>query len=380
MISVTIMNKNTPVLTADVTFSTRNKIPTPLFTNVSILNKELCPVCVFDEERATDQTQKWFDLRFFNKHKIADFDNSPIDVNTSQKLLHFASLADQYWIRYNESETWEDINFFRNKFNDKANSFFNSYVCSEPKYLKDLLVDWNTPDLCTNGVMVKCWRQKDGTQVLEKYSTRAHNIFKELLATKVLSKMNKKNFVRYELAIDNGMRCCVCKNFISEDQELVPAWQLIDTIPGNANAYEKLIKAGEKYNIKNIDRFLDELIQIDCLLCNYDRNQGNIGFIRDVNTGKFIGPAPIYDFSGAFQFPNNKTTTFFKEREKQLYEAGQISTIGVKPYEEYIIKSNLLSQEEKSTIINAITANQKAVSKKKAQYKKRPYDMNKMYE
>ena len=42
------------------------------------------------------------------------------------------------------------------------------------------------------------------------------------------------------------------------------------------------------------------MIFVDAITGNDDRNLGNIGLIRNVNTLKFIGPAPLFDFGAAY--------------------------------------------------------------------------------
>ena len=42
------------------------------------------------------------------------------------------------------------------------------------------------------------------------------------------------------------------------------------------------------------------MLMIDYIIQNTDRHLGNFGFIRNVETGKFIGPAPLFDNGTAF--------------------------------------------------------------------------------
>lgn len=43
-----------------------------------------------------------------------------------------------------------------------------------------------------------------------------------------------------------------------------------------------------------------EMILIDALLGNGDRHAGNIAFLRDANTGAYLGRSPLYDFDHAY--------------------------------------------------------------------------------
>jgi len=39
-----------------------------------------------------------------------------------------------------------------------------------------------------------------------------------------------------------------------------------------------------------------EMLMIDAITANTDRHAGNFGFLRDANTGNYLGMAPLYDF------------------------------------------------------------------------------------
>ena len=41
------------------------------------------------------------------------------------------------------------------------------------------------------------------------------------------------------------------------------------------------------------------MLALDAIIGNTDRHTGNFGFLRDANTGKYLGMAPLYDFDWA---------------------------------------------------------------------------------
>lgn len=382
-----LMNQDIPVIRFEAVKDSRSILPRLVFSKATFLNKEFAPVSVFDEERITEQLQTWFDRRLYNRHRIEQLQfiqNKTEALAVCQEDVHFANLTDQYWVQYREDQRWEDVSFFKNGLPKSEYSLFNFITSDHIEMIHGLNLTWNTPDLCTNGIMLKRWIQgEDGTFQLEKFSSDNHDIFREILATQILTKMRRSNFVHYDLAISNYMPTSRCDNFISENQELVPAWHLLDATKSintkGLNNYDKMMFALDHFNVPNAEDFLDDLIKIDVILCNYDRNQGNIAFIRDVTTGKFEGPAPIYDFGAAFQFPDGTKNSFFKDREKFLYKKNEITTIGTKPYEQFILDNHLLTDRQKSSIINSINANQRFINENRKAYRQKSRDVNRTF-
>jgi len=58
-----------------------------------------------------------------------------------------------------------------------------------------------------------------------------------------------------------------------------------------------------------IDVFANDgatMIALDAIIGNIDRHTGNFGFLRDSNTGKYLGMAPLFDFDHALRDNSNK--------------------------------------------------------------------------
>ena len=47
--------------------------------------------------------------------------------------------------------------------------------------------------------------------------------------------------------------------------------------------------------IPDVASYLQQMLCLDYLIENSDRHYGNFGFIRDVDSLKFLGPAPLFD-------------------------------------------------------------------------------------
>ena len=219
------------------------------------------------------------------------------------KQTHYASLTDQYWLTEDPCEKWDDINFFTNFYSLYVGDlFFKEWTIQENKTV-------NSPDITTNGILKKRWIQnEDKTSSLIKAGNlrMKQEPLNEVLASVLLEKLDIIPFVKYDFYIEGFTLCSICKNFIDENTEYIPASQLL--IPkkvDNDDYYKALLIEAERLGVENYKDFLDAMILVDYITQNVDRHLGNFGFIRNVNTGKIIGPAPIFDNGVAF-WNNNK--------------------------------------------------------------------------
>ena len=93
------------------------------------------------------------------------------------------------------------------------------------------------------------------------------------------------------------------------------------------------------------------IIIIDRYLLNYDRHLGNIIFLRNVETGKFIGGAPLFDFGNAFFTDAEKyESKIAPKREEELINAGKIPPLSQEKLHEFndMFKNcNLLNEKTK---------------------------------
>lgn len=218
-----------------------------------------------------------------------------IDSTKALQLKSYGlSLTDQYWIKPAGMDiSWEKVNFFNNAFShDFGDAFFNP---SQDKKNISFMVPDNTSD----GWLMKKWIIADGKRYLVKTSSAPYfqEAFNEVISSMLTNRLNI-NGVPYNLMFDKSQGICsVCENFINQDTELVPAYALSKVMPRSSGMsnFEYYLSLGEKLNIPKMREYLENLIVLDYLIANKDRHFGNFGFIRDINTLKFLGPAPIYD-------------------------------------------------------------------------------------
>lgn len=311
-----------------------------------------------------------------NKSGIYDEDN----FDLLDAKAYCLSLSDQYWVKkYNGNILWEDINFFENEFSeDIGKVLFNGGKTS-------LNLNLNTPDVTSNGNYEKRWKIINGDRYLIKTGGKMINQepFNEVIATKLYERiLNADEYVKYELTYDNGKVVSICKNFITANTELIPAWKIDEyyEFEKNENKYEHYIRCLNKLNIPNANLLVDKMLICDFILANKDRHFNNFGVIRNVETLEFEKVAPIFDNGCSLWFDENDMYVgeFFLTKPFEEYEKKQVSLVkniswldiskldGFAEEVKEILSSNkLLSNERIEKIIKQIKLRIEYVSKLK---------------
>ncbi len=260
---------------------------------------ELLPLFLKDN-CTTESFKKWLSLRAIPENREGLKEVKDEFGKDFLKSKNYASLTDQYWIKW-RSETWKKVNYFTNFYDKEIGSmFFEPWNVSVQKRYRN-----NTPDLTTGGVLRKRWLQnQDRTSYLIKAGSIAthQEPLSEVLVSVFAEQLDKIPCVKYDMWVEGVTICSKCDNFITVDTELVPAsaFYFKKERTDKESVYAHLIKACEENEIPGAKEFIDWMIFIDSATGNEDRNLGNIGFIRDSNTMKFIGPAPLYDSGNAY--------------------------------------------------------------------------------
>ena len=203
------------------------------------------------------------------------------------------SLSDQYWLKPVESElTWQEVNFFTNDFSKELGEAFFQKESSRPA------INPFTPDASSNGWLKKKWVKIHGVTYLAKAGSvpLLQQPYNEFAIAKVAEALAIKH-VPYELIIEDNRPLCLCPNFITTETEFVPAYFVKDILPrsNNDSAYGHFLRYCDCLQIPDVAGYLQQMLCLDYLIENSDRNYGNFGFIRDVASLKFLGPAPLFD-------------------------------------------------------------------------------------
>lgn len=213
------------------------------------------------------------------------------------------SLSDQYWINPVISpQEWEKINFFNHTFSNYVGErlFGSAKSTVNPE---DIL----SPCSTSNGYLKKKWVVgADDKRYLVKGGSGSYlqEPYNEVLATIIHKRLNIMPWVEYSLIYEDNRPYSVCKNFITEDTELVPGYFFLSTAKksNDVSYFEHFIMLAEQAGITYARRFLEYLITTDYLIGNTDRHFNNLGLIRNAETLKYVGMAPIYDNGNSMWF------------------------------------------------------------------------------
>jgi len=265
--------------------------------------------------------------------------------DTSELLIraYGLSLSDQYWLCPEGSGlTWKDVNFFDNPFSDDiGEALFDNIAFENASFV--------SPDSSLGGGLKKKWKIIDGDRFLVKSGTRFFPLepFTEVFANRVCEVLSIENYLKYELQNGSYMGSpdpvSICKCFVDPNTELVPAYDIIYspmgkkfpyTLSGDLS-YNKFVNIAEALGVSNIRKALSDTFVLDLVLNNHDRHYNNFGLIRDVNSLKFIGVAPIFDNGYGMYAKSNFYRIDEIEESSELYASYPIpcqKLIEQKPY------------------------------------------------
>lgn len=211
------------------------------------------------------------------------------------------SLNDCYWIKPIDSNlTWEEVNLYKNDFEDRiGESLFNSS--------KKVKAKKNKFDLgSSTGELKKKWIiDKDGKRLLIKgnLGNSFQQSINEVFISNIHKQLNPKYYLEYTLkeykSDGKNIICCVCPNFCNDQVEFISALELIDSkkLKGSDNLLilfkDCCLELG--MSEQEFNNYMDYLIITDFIFTNTDRHLKNIGILRNPDTLKLIGFAPIFD-------------------------------------------------------------------------------------
>lgn len=275
--------------------------------------------------------QKWWEMRAVpaSRATMQQVINNANCLNTEVYLAKNLglSMTDTYWIK----PSGIDLSFDNVKFANLA-----AYSHGKIPYHNATSYD---PNASLGGQMEKYWDLMHKTPILvkESYKYYGQQSINEVFASIVHSRQpSNVEFVRYtaEMTEDRGIQC-KCPAFTSENIELLSAYEMVASrkIQNSQALYDEYINIcvenGIDYN--QIQEFMDYQTMTDFLITNTDEHLLNFGVLRDPNTMKLIGPAPIFDSGNSMFYSDGRKTpytragildipitSFYKREEKLL--------------------------------------------------------------
>lgn len=217
------------------------------------------------------------------------------------------SLSDHYWIKPIDTDIcWQDVNLFTNTFQDPIGELLFDAEAEIPEIPSNAF----SPSSSTQGDLRKKWVIIDGKRCLVKgnHGSNAQESLNEVFASLIHQKQKKQPYVEYLPLKMNDQINCICECFTSDTLEFIPAADLVHSVKRNnsVSVFEHLIQVCVSSGLDEsiVRSFLEYQILTDYLITNTDRHLNNFGALRDTNSLKLVGMAPIFD-SGNSMFWNH---------------------------------------------------------------------------
>lgn len=233
-----------------------------------------------------------------------------LQIDSPKTLLRHCfglSLSDQYWIKpINSTLKWEDVNFFDTPFSeDVGNVMFGK---------EEKAFTLCSPDNTCDGRLMKCWKIIGNKRCLVKSGDGVfcQQPFNELIASEI-SHCLGISYVPYSLIWQDNNPYSVCEDFVTTETEYFSANSVmnIKTKQENHDDYMHYVTLCEEHGLKDIKRYLDEMIVLDFIIANEDRHFKNYGIIRNANTLEWESAAPVFDNGSSLGY--NKLARSFDE-------------------------------------------------------------------
>lgn len=303
-----LMNKKEPVMLIEynTTFNLIEKVD-------EIYNIDFAPLAIYNayhdkSQNLAKEANNWFRGRGIPSWR-KDLEKllEKLNVSSPEELLNKSyglSLSDQYWLKEENSDIkWENINFFTNDFEYEA--FLDASLDSSSKEISTDKAILRSPNNTTDGMLQKGWIIEDGKRILVKgtYTSSREEPFNEWLASQICKRLNF-DYCNYNVDfINNEKLVSKCNNFITENEEIISAYDIFKSIKksNNINDYEHYINILEKHDVPNARFNVASMFLVDYLMLNTDRHMKNFGVVRDVNTLKWVRTAPIFDTGQSMQ-------------------------------------------------------------------------------
>ena len=255
------------------------------------------------------------------------------------------SMTDCYWVKPVESDlTWEQVNLFTNDFmhTDKLSGE------ARPGRLENgqFQTYGFTPASSVQGELKKRWIIEAGNRYLVKgnYGRSYQQSLNEMLASLLHKRQGWKNYTPYRLCklkakLDSSEQAdalgCYSRAFTNENLEFISGYEICGSRKKNnaVSEFENFIQICTENGLdgESVRAFLEYQILADFVITNTDRHFNNFGVLRDSNTLKFVGMAPVFDSGnsmfwkeGFLEIPCNREefrkikVTSFRSQEKDL--------------------------------------------------------------
>lgn len=254
---------------------------------LTIVNDTLLPLYL----RYIHNADMWLETRAIDSHRA----NSRLlkkalhleeknDVSTVM-YVNASTITDTYWIKPAGSGlTYADVRFSSNNFSTLAlkGTYASFNRAANSKHTR-------TPELTNIGSFEKGWKHRDRKWWLYKAANLKEQ-FSELFVYELGLELGM-NMAYYERG-DGYIKTLDFTNSASVNFE--PALSFM----GENVSYPDTVKALQDLCPAAIPDYI-KMIFLDTVIANPDRHTFNFGLLRDTDTGKLIGLAPVFDHNMA---------------------------------------------------------------------------------
>ena len=248
--------------------------------------------------KRTKSLEGWLASRAIDSHRV----NSRLlkralrlrmtDDAQTALAVNAATVTDRYWFKPEDSSAvYEDIRFKENYFDTLALRGDPNGFSNKPS---------RTPELTNTGSYEKCWRLIYGVWWMYK-SGNQNEYFSELFIC-TLGKKLGLDMAQYEMN-DGYIRTKDFTNGAAVNFE--PISSLMDDNENYSDCFNAILNISPELAKQYL-----KIVWFDTICYNMDRHTGNFGFLRDIQSGKFISMAPNFDNNIALisrGYPQDKT-------------------------------------------------------------------------
>ncbi len=226
------------------------------------------------------------------------------EIDTKQeylKVTYGISLNDTFWLReVGNTMTWDRISPYSNRL-----SRIVSEVALNCNYVGGNIKS-PSPDYTVDGSTDKCWVREQGRILLyktngEKFSGITGNRpYCEYYASQVANALisDKRHFISYGIKVSKTRQgynkaYCYCPVFTTEKY----GYLSYGDSPFRSYRLDELDRLLTSKRDREIIR---EMLLLDSVILNYDRHNGNYGFLVNNDNYKIAGVTPIFDQDCSF--------------------------------------------------------------------------------
>lgn len=267
----------------------------------NILCPELCPVML----KPGSDVRPWVELRSIDTHRSNSRRlfkalrlNPYAETEDKIDIGHAVTIGDNWWMqKKDEALSYEKLKSYDSRMAD---------IALNGSYFAELNIQGYT-ELGTMGSFEKAWRKENGTWYLYK-SEKKDELISEYYAYSFLKAMSPAvadySLARYMPETGIEREYIVSRDFTEGGRYDFESFEcyfgddslcshIVSRLEGMTDVTEKMIEA---YSTTCL---------YDILLCNTDRHNGNIGFLRDSESGRIVALAPMFDYNIALASAGN---------------------------------------------------------------------------